>query len=128
MYTVLVCDDSTFMRNIIKSVFYKLDLNIEVIGEASNGLEAIDKYKELKPDFVTMDIIMDKTNGLEALTKIIDFDKNAKIIMISSMGQKCLIKEAIDLGAIDFIIKPFDFHLMKKTFYNQISNINRKEI
>ena len=80
MYTVLVCDDSTFMRNIIKSVFYKLDLNIEVIGEASNGLEAIDKYKELKPDFVTMDIIMDKTNGLEALTKIIDFFLKTSLI------------------------------------------------
>lgn len=128
MYTVLIVDDSNFMRNIIKSVFSKLDLNINVVGEASNGFEAIEKYKKLKPDFVTMDIIMNEKTGLDALKEIIKIDNNAKVIMVSSMGQKDLINEAITLGAVDFIIKPFNYNSMKKTFYNQISNIKRKEI
>ena len=81
--------------------------NITDVDCASNGQEAIEKYKKNKYDFVTMDITMDKMNGLDALKEITRFDPNAKVIMCSSMGQQCLILEAIKYGAIDFVVKPF---------------------
>ncbi len=103
---VLIVDDSMFMRSIITKIFNKHEINI--LGEATNGKEAIEKYKELKPDVVTMDLMMDTMSGLEALEEIMKIDPKAQIIICSSMGQKAFIKEAIELGAKGFVIKPFD--------------------
>jgi two-component system chemotaxis response regulator CheY len=102
---VLIVDDTKFMRNILKSILKKKD--IEIAGEAVNGNEAVEKYKELKPDLVTMDIIMPEMNGIEAVKAIIAIDPNARILMCSAMGQQAMVIEAIQAGARDFVIKPF---------------------
>lgn len=104
--TVLIVDDSMFMRNIIKDILRKH--NIEVAGEATNGIEAVDKYKKLLPDIVTMDLTMPDMKGIDAIKLIIEEYPDAKIIVCSSMGQKYYIKDAIDVGARGFVIKPFD--------------------
>ncbi len=103
--SVLVCDDATFMRRILKDILMKH--GYEIAGEAGNGTEAIARYKQLKPDLVTMDITMPDMNGIEAVKQIRAFDPNAKIVMCSAMGQKVLVLEAIQAGASDFIVKPF---------------------
>jgi len=105
-YKVLVVDDAAFMRNMIKDVFGSMP-GFTVIGEASNGVEAIEKYKELRPDLVTMDIVMPLKSGIEAAREIINADREARIIMCSALGQESLVMEAIDAGARDFIVKPF---------------------
>ena len=103
---VLVVDDSKFMRNIIISILNKN--NIEVVGEASAGIEAVIKYEALKPDVVTMDLTMEGMNGIEAVKEIIKIDSKAHIIVCSAMGQQAIVKEAIDAGARGFVVKPFD--------------------
>lgn len=103
---VLIVDDSKFMRNIIIKILKKS--NIGIAGEASNGKEAVLKYKELRPDVVTMDLTMKEMTGIEAVTEIIKVDPKAKIIVCSAMGQQEIIKEAIEAGARGFVIKPFD--------------------
>ena len=105
MKKVLIVDDAAFMRMAIKMV---LNGNgFEVIGEAENGAIAVEKYKELKPDIVTMDITMPEMTGIEALKSIREFDPEAKVIMVSAMGQEGMVRETIMLGAKSFIIKPF---------------------
>lgn len=104
--TVLVVDDSMFMRNIISEILEKN--NIKVVGQATNGREAVNKYNLLKPDIVTMDITMPDMKGIDAIRLIIEQDPNAKIIVCSSMGQKEFIRDAIDAGAKGFVIKPFE--------------------
>ena len=105
MKRVLIVDDAVFMRMAIKMI---LNGNgFEVIGEAENGAIAVEKYKELKPDIVTMDITMPEMTGLEALKEIREFDPEAKVIMVSAMGQEGMVRETIMLGAKSFIIKPF---------------------
>lgn len=105
-YTVLVVDDAAFMRNLVKDVFAGMP-DFTVVGEASNGVEAVEKYKELRPDLVTMDIVMPLKSGIEAAREISNADKSAKIIICSALGQESLVMEAIDAGAKDFIVKPF---------------------
>jgi two-component system chemotaxis response regulator CheY len=102
---VLVVDDAIFMRNMIKDIF--AGEAFEVVGEAANGVEAVEKYKELKPDLTTMDIVMPFKSGIEATKEILSFDKNALVIMCSALGQESLVMEAIDAGAADFVVKPF---------------------
>lgn len=102
---VLIVDDAAFMRMLLKDIVTKA--GFEVVGEATNGAEAVEKYKELKPDIVTMDITMPEMNGIEAVKKIKEIDPNAKIIMCSAMGQQAMVIEAIQAGAKDFIVKPF---------------------
>ena len=104
--TVLVVDDAAFMRIKLKDILEKN--NYEVVGEAQNGIEAIEKYTELSPDIVTMDITMPEMDGVEALKGIKAFDPNAKILMCSAMGQQSMVMDAIRAGAVDFIVKPFD--------------------
>ncbi len=99
-------DDSKFMRNIIINILNKN--NIEVVGEASDGIGAVVQYEALKPDVVTMDLTMEGMNGLEAVKEIIKIDSNAHIIVCSAMGQQAIVKEAIDAGARGFVVKPFD--------------------
>lgn len=103
--SVLIVDDAAFMRMLLKDIVSKA--GYEVAGEAVNGADAVEKYKELKPDIVTMDITMPEMNGIEAIKKIKEIDPNAKIIVCSAMGQQAMVVEAIQAGAKDFIVKPF---------------------
>ena len=102
---ILVCDDAAFMRMMIKDILTKNGYNIA--GEAENGLKAVEKYNETKPDLVLMDITMPEMDGIQALKKIKEMDPNAKIVMCSAMGQEAMVIEAIQSGAKDFIVKPF---------------------
>lgn len=102
---ILICDDATFMRYHIKNMLVKN--GHEVAGEAVDGVEAVRKYKELKPDIVTMDITMPNMSGIDALKQIMQTDPDAKVIMLTAMGQEGLVKEAIISGAKNFIVKPF---------------------
>ena len=103
--TVLVCDDAIFMRTMIGDILTQAGL--EVIGEADSGTQAVEKYKALKPDLVTMDIIMPEMGGIEAVKEITRFDPQARVLMCSAMGQQALVVEAIQAGAKDFVVKPF---------------------
>ncbi len=102
---VVVVDDTAFMRMTLKK--HLLDNDCEVIGEGANGLEAIEIYQKHKPDLVTMDITMPNLDGIEATKKIIAMDKDAVIVMVSAMGQKSMVMEALKAGAKDFVVKPF---------------------
>jgi two-component system, chemotaxis family, chemotaxis protein CheY len=102
---VLVVDDAVFMRNMIKDIF--ASGGYDVVGEAANGLEAVERYKELKPDLTTMDIVMPFKSGIEATREIVKLDQRAVILMCSALGQESLVMEAIEAGATDFIVKPF---------------------
>ncbi len=102
---ILIVDDLAFIKLIIKDTLEKK--GFEVVGEAANGIEAVEMYSKLKPDVVLMDITMPRMDGIQALSKIMDLDKNAKVIMCSALGQQRLIIQAIQLGAKDFIVKPF---------------------
>jgi len=102
---ILICDDAAFMRMMIKDILTKNGYNI--VGEAENGAKAVEKYAELKPDLVLMDITMPDMDGIQALKKIKEIDPNANIIMCSAMGQQAMVIEAIQSGAKDFIVKPF---------------------
>ena len=102
---ILICDDAAFMRMMIKDILTKNGYS--VAGEAENGLRAIEKYNELKPDLVLMDITMPEMDGIQALKQIKGMDQGAKIIMCSAMGQQAMVIESIQSGAKDFIVKPF---------------------
>lgn len=102
---ILICDDAAFMRMMIKDILTKNGYN--VAGEAENGARAVEKYNELKPDLVLMDITMPEMDGIQALKKIKETDSSALIIMCSAMGQQAMVIESIQAGAKDFIVKPF---------------------
>lgn len=102
---ILISDDAAFMRMMLKDILTKN--GYEVVGEAENGLRAVDKYKELSPDLVLMDITMPEMNGIDAVKAIKQLDPNAKVIMCSAMGQQAMVVESIQAGAKDFIVKPF---------------------
>ena len=102
---VMVVDDASFMRMVLKDMLVRN--GHDVIAEATNGKEALDRYKECKPDLVTMDITMPDVDGIEGVKLIKGFDPNAKIIMCSAMGQESMVKDAVIAGAKDFIVKPF---------------------
>ena len=102
---ILIVDDAAFMRMMIKDILTKN--GYEVVGEAENGAVAVEKYKDLKPDLVTMDITMPDMDGIAAVREIKSIDSAAKIIMCSAMGQQAMVIDAIQAGAKDFIVKPF---------------------
>lgn len=102
---ILICDDAAFMRMMIKDILTKNGYN--VVGEAENGLKAVEKYSETKPDLVLMDITMPEMDGIQALKKIKESDPAASVIMCSAMGQQAMVIESIQSGARDFIVKPF---------------------
>ncbi|MCT4595592.1 MAG: response regulator [Anaeromicrobium sp.] len=102
---ILVVDDAAFMRMMVKDVLTKYGYN--VLGEAENGAKAIEKYKELGPDLVIMDITMPEVDGIQAVKEIKKINPGAKIVMCSAMGQQAMVIEAIQAGAGDFIVKPF---------------------
>jgi len=103
---VLIVDDAIFMRKMISDIL--VENGMEVVGEADTGVKAVEKFMELRPDLVTMDIIMPEMNGIDAVRKIVEFDKQAKVVMCSALGQQALVQEAITAGARDFLIKPFN--------------------
>ena len=102
---ILIVDDAAFMRMMIKDILVKN--GFEVVGEAADGFQAVEKYRELKPDLVTLDITMPEKDGIAALKEIREFDPDAKVIMCSAMGQQSMVIDAIQAGAKDFIVKPF---------------------
>lgn len=102
---ILIVDDAAFMRMMIKDILSKNGFN--VVGEAEDGAQAIEKYKELTPDLVTMDITMPEMDGIKALKQIIKINPKAKVLMCSAMGQQAMVIDAIQAGAKDFIVKPF---------------------
>jgi two-component system chemotaxis response regulator CheY len=102
---VLIVDDAAFMRMMIKDILAKN--GFEIVGEAENGSQGVEMYKEHKPDLVTMDITMPEMDGIEAVKAIMAADKGAKVIMCSAMGQQSMVIDAIQAGAKDFIVKPF---------------------
>ena len=102
---ILVVDDAAFMRMMIKNILSKS--GYDIVGEAENGVQAVAKFKELKPELVTMDITMPEMDGITAVKEIKKLDPKAKIIMCSAMGQQAMVIDAIQAGAKDFIVKPF---------------------
>ncbi|HHY06626.1 MAG TPA: response regulator [Clostridia bacterium] len=103
--SILIVDDAAFMRMMLKEILAKN--GYEVAGEAEDGISAVTKYRALKPDLVTMDITMPKMDGITAVKEIKKIDKNARIVMCSAMGQQAMVIDAIQAGARDFIVKPF---------------------
>lgn len=103
--TILIVDDVAFVRRTLSEIL--TEAHYQIVGEAASGQEAIQLYQKHKPNLVTMDIVMPEMSGIEATKKILKNDKDARIVMISAMGQDALIMEAISSGARDFILKPF---------------------
>ena len=114
--TFLVVDDAIFMRTVLKKMLTESDF--KVVGEAGNGLQAIEMAKLLQPDIITLDITMPEMDGIQAIEKILEVSPNSKIIMCSAMGQHSKVVEAIKKGAKDFIIKPFEKTRVLQAIYN----------
>jgi two-component system chemotaxis response regulator CheY len=104
--TLLVTDDAMIIRRIIKDL--AVSAGWEVVGEAANGQEAIDRYRELRPDAVTLDLVMPEHDGLHALHGIMELDPKAKVLVVSALEQRGVLKDAFRAGAADFVAKPFD--------------------
>jgi two-component system, chemotaxis family, chemotaxis protein CheY len=119
MAKLLITDDAAFMRMTLKKMV--TDAGYEVAGEAENGQQAVDLYNEHRPDLVTTDITMPEINGMEALEKFKHIDPEAKVIMCSAMGQQSMVVDAIQKGAIDFIVKPFDSLRIKEAIEKALS-------
>lgn len=113
MARILIVDDAVFMRTTLKNFLEKN--GHQVIGEAGNGQEGFEKYKQLKPDIVTMDITMPEMTGIQSLQAIKEFDAQALVIMVSAMGQEKLVLEAIQSGAKSFVVKPFTEEKLMQT-------------
>ncbi len=113
MARILVADDASFMRQMIREIVEAE--GHEVIGEASDGVEAVDAYKKLQPELVTMDIVMPRRSGIDAVRGILELDATAKVVMCSALGQESLVREALDAGASGFIVKPFKPHAVLDT-------------
>jgi two-component system chemotaxis response regulator CheY len=105
MARILVADDASFMRMMIREIVE--EDGFEVVGEASDGIEAVEQYRILQPDLVTMDIVMPRRSGIDAVRGILEIDPGACVVMCSALGQESLVREALAAGARDFIVKPF---------------------
>ena len=111
--TLLVADDALIIRQIIKDM--ATSAGWTVVGEASNGQEAIERYRQLRPDAVTLDLVMPEHDGLHALHGIMEFDPRAKVLLVSALEQRGVLKEAFKAGAADFVAKPFDRQSLQAT-------------
>ncbi|MDD2422435.1 MAG: response regulator [Heliobacteriaceae bacterium] len=118
MARILVVDDMTYVRAVLKKIL--VQAGHEVVGEATDGAEAVSEYQEIRPDLVTMDITMPNVDGIAALKAIRQLDTEARVIMCSAMGQEAFVKQAILSGACDFIVKPFRPEKIVKTINRQI--------
>src|SRR5208282_6829095 len=119
---LLVADDAMIIRQIIRDI--AVNAGWEVVGEASNGQEAIDRYRELHPDAVTLDLVMPEHDGLHALHGIMAFDSAAKVLVVSALEQRGVLKAAIKAGASDFVAKPFDKRSLQATLEQMVPQIN----
>lgn len=119
MKRVLIVDDASVVRMLIKKVLTQA--GFEVVGEAVNGIDALTKYKELRPDLVTMDITMPEADGIQATKDIIAFDSKAKVVMLSGIDQKEMLWQAIKAGAVSYIVKPFENDRILSTL-NEVIN------
>ncbi len=119
--TLLVTDDAAIVREKIKEV--ARHAGWDIVGEASNGKEAVERYAELRPMAMTLDLVMPEYDGIYALREILAMDPNAKVIVISALGQKNVLKDAFKLGAADFVVKPFD----KRTLTNTLEQFATSE-
>ena len=111
--TVLIVDDIAFVRKTLSDILTRA--HYQVIGEATDGNEAVNLYLKLRPDVVTMDVVMPQMSGIDATRKILKIDKDAKVVIVSAMGQENLVMEAINVGAKDYILKPFSTEEVLKT-------------
>jgi len=105
MSRILVADDASFMRQMIREIVESE--GYEVVGEAADGVEAVELFKDLHPEIVTMDIVMPRRSGIDAVRGIVELDPGARVVMCSALGQETLVTEALQAGAKDFIVKPF---------------------
>lgn len=117
--TVLIVDDVAFVRRTLADILR--EAHYQVVGEAADGAEAVNLYMKLNPDIVTMDIVMPQMSGIDATRKIIKHNKDAKVVIISAMGQENLVMEAINVGAKDYILKPFSAAEVIKTIERGLS-------
>ena len=106
MAKIMIVDDSNYLRATLRAAFEKA--GYEVVAEANNGDQAVETYAKVRPDIVTMDIVMPGSNGLQAITRIMEFDKDARIIVITALGHEPMIRKALSFGALNFVIKPAD--------------------
>lgn len=113
MARILVADDASFMRQMIREIIEAE--GHEVVAEASDGVEAIERFKEHHPELVTMDIVMPRRSGIDAVKGILELDSTARVVMCSALGQESLVTEALEAGAKDFIVKPFKPDAVVKT-------------
>lgn len=120
MGRILVVDDTMFMRTLLKNILFSG--SHDIVGEAENGEDAVEKYKALKPDLVTMDVVMPKMNGIEALKAIMALDPNAKVVMCTAVGQEQMVKLAIKTGAKGYIVKPFQAPKVLEEVNNVLSS------
>ncbi len=120
MARILVVDDAAFMRVLLKNILKSG--GHEVVGEAENGIEALEKYEELKPDLVTMDIVMPHLDGIETTRSIIKIDPKARIVMCTAVGQQAKVLEAIKAGARGYIVKPFQADKVLKEIEKVLSS------
>ena len=118
--TLLVTDDALIIREMIKDA--ATSAGWEVVGEASNGQQAIDRYRELKPDAATLDLVMPEYDGLHGLRGIIAIDGDAKVVVVSALDQKDVLKQAFKLGASDFVVKPFDKRVLIDTLEHAVAD------
>ncbi len=126
MKKILVVDDAKVIRMVIKRLLTQH--GYQVAGEAENGREAFEKYKQLRPDAVTMDIIMPEVDGIQGLKDILAFDKQAKVIMISAIDQRDSLTDAIRNGATDYVVKPFEDDRMISTLNNLFGNDQKEAV
>ncbi|UYP47602.1 Chemotaxis protein CheY [Candidatus Lokiarchaeum ossiferum] len=118
MKTVVIVDDAEFMRKVVGKILKELQM--EIVGEGETGDEGIALYKSHHPDLITMDLTMPNKSGLEAIEEIMKFDPKAKILVVSSIGSDLIIMQAMDLGAKDFVVKPFKKEQLCKAVQNII--------
>jgi two-component system, chemotaxis family, chemotaxis protein CheY len=123
--TLIVTDDATIVREKIKEV--ARSAGWEIVGEAKNGKEAVEKFSQLRPMAMTVDLVMPEYDGIYALREIMALDPNAKVIVVSALGQKNILKDAFKLGAADFIVKPFDKRTLANTLEQTLSAIKTNE-
>lgn len=125
MARILVVDDAVFMRTILRDILSEADH--EVVGEAATGEDAVERFKELRPDLVTMDLVMPGAGGIEALSRILDVDADARVIIVSAVGQREDVEAALDVGASDFLTKPFEKEKVVATVESVLSTVTGRE-